>query len=473
MAEAAFDSLGPVLTRWTTGGAAAPAAPEAWRAAIADSGAGPELGLLGLAGHLLGAMSVAEPPAELSDLPDLPALPLLTLPDELRPLSRRLVLAARDADQRGAFLEFVAARGWTMHPGDWLPLAGDETAPEAYAAWRDWAALAGGGEAAPVAGDGLTGESWDDFGPAGRAVALARLRRADPNSARTLLESRIGGEPAESRLRLVRILADGLSDDDRPMLETLLADRAPKVKALANSLLARLGYGGGAAADAAELAAFFSIETKGLLRRTRALAPRALKTAAQISRRQELLSSVDYPSFAGALGLGADELIGLWSWDSDVRADSGFAAMIAGSASGAIVAAALEALGEHGTAGLHGLMLLLPRLSPAQRGAAAERLLGSHGATFMTAVAIGGGHCGSADPLRTSAGAALLDSIGRDDTGRNAAVAGELHALGLAASRQGAERALERLAKAGLIRSDPRLDMLRLNAALEFRGVGE
>lgn len=471
MVEAAHEALGPVLTRWTTGGAAAPAAPKAWRATIADSGAGPELGLLALAGHLLGTMSMTEPPAELTTLPDLPALPLPTLPDALRPLSRRLVLATRDADQRGAMLELLAARGWTMHPGDWMPLAGDEATPEAYAAWRDWAALADGTEAATRTGEALTGESWDDFGPAGRAAAFARLRRADPGAARILLESRIGSEPAESRLRLVQIVSDGLCDDDRPLLETLLADRAPKVKALATSLLARLGRGGGAADDAAELAAFFAIENRGLLRRTRILAPRTLKTTAQTNRRHELLLSIDYPSFAGALGLAPEELVRLWSWDADVRADSGFAAMIAGSASDEIVAATLETLG--GSADLQRLMPLLPRLSPAQRAAAARNLLGSRGATFVTAVAIGGGRCGSADPLRTSAGAALLDAIGRDEGGKNTAVLAELNALGLAASREGAGRAIEMLGKAGLIRSDPRLDMLRLNAALEDRGVGE
>jgi hypothetical protein len=471
MVEQAHQALGAILTRWTTGGAAAPAAPEAWRGAIADSGAGAELALLALSGHLLGAMATAEPPAELATLPDLPPLPLPTLPDGLRPLARRVVLAARDSDQRGALLELIEARGWTLHPGDWMPLAGDESVPEVYTAWRDWAALAGGGEAAPSAGERLTEESWNDFGPAGRAAALARLRRSDPGAARTLLESRIGGEPAESRLRLVQSLSDGLCEDDVPLLESLLADRAPKVKAVAASLLARLGRRGAADEDAAELAAFFSIRSKGLLRRTRALEPNPTKTPAQAHRRDELLTRVDYPSFAAALELAPDELFGLWTWDSDYRVDCGFIAMIAASAPDPIAAAALEALGRSGSGDPQRLMPLLPRLSPAQRTAAAESLLGSRGASFQSAVSFGGGRCGHPDPLRTQAGAVLLDWVGRDEGGRNAALAGELHALGLVASRQGAGRAMEMLGKAGVIGSDPRLDMLRLNAALEDRGV--
>jgi hypothetical protein len=472
MVEAAREALGSILTRWTTGGAAAPAAPEAWRPAIDESGAGAELALLALSGHLLGAMTISEPPADLAVLPDLPALPLPTIPEELRPLARRLVLAARDTGQRGALLELVEGRGWTFHPGDWMPAAGDEAAPEVYSPWRDWAALAGGDEAAPAAGESLGEKSWDDFGPASRASALARLRRTDPDAARALLESRIAGEPAESRLRLVQSLAEGLCGDDVPLLQALLGDRAPKVKALAASLLARLGHSGGGADDSAELAAFFSIRSKGLLRRTQMLVPNPLKTPAQGHRRQELLTRVDYPAFAAALGVAPEALIDLWSWNSDNRADAAFAEMIAASAPDAIVEAALRTIGEAG-GGFDRLMPLLPRLSPAQRSAAAQALLASREANFQSAVAIGGGRCGLDDPLATPAGAALLGALSRDDGGKYSAVPGELHALGLLASRRGAERAMERLGKAGVIGSDPRLDMLRLNAALEERGTSE
>lgn len=465
MVETDLGALGGVVTRWTTGGAAAPAAPEAWREAIAGSEADPELALLALSGHLLGTMAVAEPPSDLAVLPDLPALPQPTIPDTLRPLARRLLLSA--PDQRGALLDLIGARGWTVHPGDWMPAPGDESAPEIYSAWSDWAALAGGGEAATAGGEHLTAESWHDFGPAGRAAALARLRRTDPASARALLESRMASEPAESRLRLAQSLSDGLGAEDVPLLETLLGDRAPKVKAVAASLLARLGRGGAEAEDAGELAGFFSIRSKGLLRRTRILEPNPLKTPAQGHRRDELMTRVDYPSFASALDLTPDELFGLWTWNADARADSAFAAMIAASAPDPVVADALEALGGSGHP--RALTPLLPRLSVAQRAAAARRLLELSGGTFQAAVEIGGGRCGHPDPLRTPAGAALLAAVARDESGRNAALTAELQALGLAASREGAERAIKMLGKAGVIRSDPRLDMLRLNAALEDR----
>ena len=67
--------------------------------------------------------------------------------------------------------------------------------------------------------------------------------------------------------------------------------------------------------------------------------------------------------------------------------------------------------------------------------------------------------------------AALLHALGSADA-RPGDHAAELQALGMLASRAGAQKALERLVRgAGLLQADPRLDMLRLNAALEDRGV--
>ena len=48
--------------------------------------------------------------------------------------------------------------------------------------------------------------------------------------------------------------------------------------------------------------------------------------------------------------------------------------------------------------------------------------------------------------------------------------AAEFHALGLLASQMAAQQTLQRLTAAGLLQADPRLDMLRLNAALDDNG---
>src|SRR5262249_14908713 len=95
---------------------------------------------------------------------------------------------------------------------------------------------------------------------------------------------------------------------------------------------------------------------------------------------------------------------------------------------------------------------------------AALQILRATGGSFAQALTIAGGDGGIDEPMDTAAGAALRVAIKAD-----AIKPDELVALGLLTSRAAARRALEQLAAAGLIWSDPRLDMLRLNAALEDR----
>src|SRR6202007_2590369 len=111
------------------------------------------------------------------------------------------------------------------------------------------------------------------------------------------------------------------SHPSRPFLESLAADRAPKVKALATALLARLGHGSAVGEEATELAGFFELQTKGLIRRTRVVAARQMKTPAQRSRRQALFEAVDLAGFARALDATQEDLIALWPWGEDRQAD--------------------------------------------------------------------------------------------------------------------------------------------------------
>ncbi|KJC52094.1 hypothetical protein [Bradyrhizobium sp. LTSP857] len=74
-AEAIYDAMGTVLTRWTMGSAAAAAAPF-WRAELGEDPAEAELRLLALSGQFLGIAVTAEPASTLRVLPDIPALAL-------------------------------------------------------------------------------------------------------------------------------------------------------------------------------------------------------------------------------------------------------------------------------------------------------------------------------------------------------------------------------------------------------------
>lgn len=467
--ETIFDAMGAVLTRWTMGSAAAPAA-SFWRAELGDDPAEAELRLLALASQFLGTSVTMEPASALRILPDIPALALPTMPETLRPLVRRILTTKKQAKVKTDLVHFLAARGWTTHPSDWTPEADDDDTPDVYATWRDWAAIAASDSVArQQTDDRLTADNWDDFWPAARKVALAELRRRDPSAARTVLEARLAGENADTRLRLLSLLSERLSDDDLAFLEGIAEnDRAPKVKALAISLLARLGRGPAAGEDAVELAGFFAVKTKGLLRRSRVVQAEPLKTPAQSLRRKALFDGADLASFSGALGLAPQELIAAWDWNADQAADAALVELIVTTGADAQITQAADAVSERDATRL--AIALATRLAPPERARHAEAALNADGIRFELAQLIAGTAARLRDPLSAPAGKTLLAALQRDDA-RPSDHAEELHALGLIASREGAQGALERLARAGLLQGDPRLDMLRLNAALDDKGA--
>lgn len=471
MSEAIFDGLDAVLTRWTMGSAAAPVA-SVWREQLGTEPAEAELRLLALSGQFLGMAVTAAVPADLRVLPDIPPLASPTVLEALRPLVRRNLATMKELRLLNELLHFLALRGWTLHPGDWMPAANDEDCPDVYAPWRDWTEMAVSTAAvAEPTHDALTAENWDDYWPAARKVALARLRMRDPQAARVLLEARVADMGAEERLRLLGLLAIGLSSDDAPFLVSLAGtDRAPKVKALAASLLGRLGRGAAADEDVAGLAKFFELQTKGLLRRTKVLAAKEIKTPAQAARRRQLFAGAEVATFAAALQVTADDLPAIWNWGGDPLADADFATMAERSGSDRLIAALLDSMERKAIRNIQVLLALRPRLGPVQRTALARQALAA-GESFQSALSIAGGCGGIDDVTDTPAGTKLLEGLKDAEGVRAAEQAGELLALGLVASRAAAIRAMERLGAAGLLSADPHLDMLRLNAGLEDNGV--
>lgn len=471
MVEAIFDMMGETLARWTMGSAAAPVAAQ-WQAELGSEPQEAELRLLALSGQFLDVAVMAEPPAELRTLPDIPVLALPTVPQGARPLARRVLAAMKDARPRAELLHFLATRGWTFHPADWMPAANDEDAPDVYAPWRDWAEIAAStGKAGRQPADQITAENWQDYLPATRKVALAELRRRDPSAARGVLAAKLADEGADARLRLLELFTIGLSDADVPFLEGIVtADRAPKMKTLAACLLARLGRGAGLGEAAEELRGFFSVEMKGLLRRSRVIRFDNVKTPAQGQRRAALVESIDIGSFAGALGLTAEDLIDAWPWDLDHQADDALVGLVVRTGADALAALVAEAVSRGDASGLHRLAVLAPRLTPAQRSQLAATALRAGGCSFETAKAIAGGTARLDDLFSAPAGTAVLEALRRDDA-KPSDLRAELFALGLVASRAGAQDALERLRAAGLLQGDPRLDMLRLNETLNDKGA--
>jgi Family of unknown function (DUF5691) len=467
-AEAIFDQLDPVMTRWTMGGLAAGLAPAPWKDAVSgDDASEGEIRLLALTGQYLGVCVAPTPASALAALPDIPPLALTLLPDAQAPLARRCLRLMKESHGQRDLICLLSARGYAIHPADWMPSRHDDAVPDAYAPWRDWAERQAG-TAVPTQDthDELTVANWSDWWPAARRIALSQIHARDPARATALLSARAAGEGAEVRLRLVECLLPGLSEADIPYLESLSSDRAPKIKALAASLLARLGRGAGTGEDAAELAAFFEFQTKGLLRRTRMLVPRPIKTPAQRSRRDTLFAQVDFESFARALSVPAGDLVTLWPFGSDAHADYGFAIFAEQSASATIIDALCERLMAASAIDVPVILGLRPRLDATQRSAFARRLLGAKSSSFGAALSIVGAGAELEGLIESQPGKALISAASGETE-----ITSEIRALALIASQAAARAAQDLLISAGLTASDPRLDLLRLNAALNHSGV--
>jgi hypothetical protein len=91
----------------------------------------------------------------------------------------------------------------------------------------------------------ISEQNWSDAPPALRAKFLEGMRARDASAGRNLLLAAWAGESADVRLRLLSVMQTELSHEDKPFLETAMKDRAPRVKSLAQRLLARLAGSAG------------------------------------------------------------------------------------------------------------------------------------------------------------------------------------------------------------------------------------
>ncbi|MCO6436674.1 MAG: hypothetical protein J5J06_06255 [Phycisphaerae bacterium] len=87
-------------------------------------------------------------------------------------------------------------------------------------------------------------EIWRTGDPEDRLIALARLRRCDPNAGRSLVAETWPQESPDDRPKILRQLAIGLSEADEAFLESTLDDKRKSVRSIASDLLARLPSSG-------------------------------------------------------------------------------------------------------------------------------------------------------------------------------------------------------------------------------------
>ena len=443
--------LDALKAQWMTGGAGSGAGPAAWR----DLDALSQLALAGQFRRI--AMRPAEPGTTVLR-PDLPELDQPPLPAALRAQLRRILDAK--AFPVVQVIRLIAARGYGVNPIDWMPRPGDADLPALYEPWRDW--LAGH---VTVATTELNAETWEDFAPGRRNQELTRLHRDSPEAARTLVAAIAPKLAAEQRLRLLQCLRPSLSAADAELLSGFLTDRSSKVQALVKTQLARLGAGLDADSDAvAQIADFVELAKAGILSRRRVVTARALKTTAQRTRRSKVFADVPLTALAGVLGLGPDEVIEAWKFGDG---DEDFCVLVAASGTDAQVQRLIDRACE---AGLLLPRPLMERLDDATRLRLALRVLEKDD-VFLTQtrewITAPDGTVGWEAVSRMKALPQLVQqAVEAEHRHQEAFVAQALAFLGLLVDRDAAERLIETLTTAGVMAVDPRLTLLRLNAAL-------
>jgi hypothetical protein len=462
------DALARMRNAWMAGRPALQHCPAPWRASV---GEGPiaEALLASLAGQAVHAAFRPAPPAALQPRPLLPKLALPPLPDSLRARARRILAddksAARAAEP---LLLLLAARGYSIHPADWMPGPRDEWVPDLYAPWLGWTSA----EERAAPDTAITLESYADWPWAERRTALRALRRGDAAAALAIVAAKAAAEPAERRVKLVEILDEGLSEADAPFLESLLADRSDRVKELARHFLARLGKGGDATPLEAELAAMLELGKTGLIARRRQLNLKKLKTAPMNLRRRELLGLVSLAGLARALGAGEMQLVES-APAGEADAVAAFVGMAAATGSDAARRALLERLLEDRSWPLAFAAPLAERLPPAERIELLPAVLAADTESLDFARGFAGPALGtvSAKAFAAAAGAhavtSALKSALAGEEPANRALRTLLFNLGYLLDAAGAADLLARCVAAGLSPADPKLEVLHLNAALK------
>lgn len=454
--------------RWMSGG---DADTEGNLLASGQSGQEAQLRLLAQAAVIGQICLTPERPDGLTFRSVLPNFDLPFLPDELRPLFRRLNKPGQVGGLRDNVIALMSTRGVVAHPFDWLPPKDAGDVPAGYAPIQAWM----NGEVGARESGPITVENWDLFTPADRLDAAGALRRSDPAAARRLFEAKAATTPAEERLRLIRLLAENLGPEDLRYLESLSNDRSGKVRDISRQFLARLGkvFGG---EDARELADFVQVK-KGLLTRRPQFAVKGKLNATQRTRMLALFQHVAVADFADGLGHSTSELAKGWTF-----AESGIDLMLfrAFCETGADEDLRLfweRALAEK-VADLRYVQVAVPRFERAERAEICEKLLDTGQITHVAGIqdVIGVNvPAGVARALletpqvREAIARARQAANDRDQTERSAIVQLQslISTLATLLPRSYAQQLYDQVAGAVFHPADPALDPLIFNISLE------
>jgi uncharacterized protein DUF5691 len=455
---------------WMAGRSALEYCPAEWRGAMEGEDA--ECALAALTGHATAVLFRPAPAAPLDPRPLLPSLALPTLPEHVRPRLRRAMAAQKaGASLERALIDLVTARGFAVHPADWMPSPRDDWAPDLYAPWLDWVRA----EDKPTPDTAFKLETYGQWPWAERRVALAALRESDPGAARAIIAAKASAEPAERRIKLIEILETKLSQDDGEFLDSLANDRSDRVQALARAYLARLGRHAETGALAAELAEMLETGKVGLVQRRTQLVIKTLKAATQSARRRDLFTQVNLADLAGALGVSEHRLVETTP-SGTAEGIEAFVQMVAATGSDDARHMLLDRMLDDADFSLAYARPLGPRLSTHERRAILPRIMERDSDMFVTSLALMGRTLGEAplSALLASPGYAALTSgveaaLRGDEAQRSQAaksLEATLNRIALLIDAAAAAELMTRLTASDLSPADPKLDMLHLNAAL-------
>jgi len=310
----------------------------------------------------------------------------------------------------------------------------------------------------------LSVETWDFVAPSRRYVMLTDLHRSDPGVARALIAEMAPKVAADQRLRLLQCLRWSLTDDDIDLLKSFEGDRSSKVQVLVKTQLARLGTGVDSDAEAAaEVTDYVEVAKAGILSRKRVVTARKLKTDAQKKRRAQVFAKMSLGGLADALGVSADEVIDTWEFGDGTNELVGLVAATGNDAQvNTLARRAIEAKDLTPDP-------LIARLDKDTRLAFGLEVLAHDSMNLPAArqwIAEPEGNV-SWDALQSLPFKDYASAMAESKNRATEAQAAEgIIFLGLIADRDAANRILETIVASGVLAVDPRLTLLRLNAAL-------
>lgn len=469
MSSDLLGALEDVKGPWMVGGSALRNAPSSWQSA-AENDPQPDLALLAVAGQALQIGLQPVPGGELQGLAPLPRLSSPTPPPQARLQIRRLAQVNKLAEaQVATVIRFLAARGYSVHPIDYMPKRFQQL-PDIYAPWASWQSAAGVDDESSDL-ETITAENWDGWMPAERRMALSQLRREQPEEARQLIAEKAPSLSAEERLRIIQSLGEELGPEDQSLLEGFASDRSGKVRQLVTQFLARMGAVDDDAADIAEYADFFAAAKKRL-RGGHKITPNRLKTKAQRTRRGELAAKLSLQSLVKGLKLTSElDLIDGWEHTEDDASDE-LVRMVAATGSDQATRALASRIASLDGVSVEAFTALLDRLDNDGRRELLPRVLQNEDASFSATVICSQGFWGEMPlgqltnlrafkQLRKLVGDHASNDGMRQETCRQG-----LFSLGLLVDQSAAAELISLFTNAGLFSSDPMLGLLKLNECL-------